>query len=213
MRGGGGMNTQKTLPVIDILRHRVGTDGHGMRTLIIVAGCPLRCQYCINPDTWDGTETAKEYSLEELYDEIKIDDLYFRATNGGITFGGGEPALYSEFIAEFIKMYCKNWNVCIETSLYVSWQNIKKLLGSVDNYFIDIKMFCAKDYKAYTGGELFLVIDNLTKLLQNISTDKIIVRLPIIQGYTDMEKCNNTKEALSNLGVKNIDIFEYQIWK
>ena len=96
------MHTKQKLPVVEILRYRVGTDGTGIRTLIIVEGCPLRCRHCINPETWDGTETIKEYSLEELYDEIKIDDIYFQATNGGITFGGGEPVLYAEFIANFI---------------------------------------------------------------------------------------------------------------
>ena len=124
------MYTEQKLPVIEILRHRVGTDGTGIRTLIIVAGCPLRCQNCINPETWDGTETIKAYSLEELYDEIKIDDIYFKATNGGITFGGGEPALYAEFIANFVELYCDKWNVGLETSLYVPWENIQLLISS-----------------------------------------------------------------------------------
>ena len=124
------MYTQQKLPVIEILRHRVGTDGSGIRTLIIVAGCPLRCRNCINPETWDGTETIKAYSLEELYDEIKIDDIYFKATNGGITFGGGEPALYAEFISNYVELYCDKWNVGLETSLYVPWENIQLLISS-----------------------------------------------------------------------------------
>lgn len=68
-------------------RLRMGTDGKGIRTLIIFQQCPLRCRYCINSFTWDGSEEPEMMSAEELYESILIDRPYLLATNGGITLG------------------------------------------------------------------------------------------------------------------------------
>ncbi|MDE6109409.1 MAG: radical SAM protein, partial [Muribaculaceae bacterium] len=77
--------------IIGISRHRLSTDGEGITTLVAFHGCPLRCRYCINPHSLGDGRAFQEYSPEQLYDETRIDELYFVATNGGITFGGGEP--------------------------------------------------------------------------------------------------------------------------
>ena len=71
-------------------RHRLGIDGKGIRTLVVFSGCPLRCKYCINPYTWDATK-GNLYTPQELLNRVSVDSVYFRATSGGITFGGGEP--------------------------------------------------------------------------------------------------------------------------
>ena len=76
------------MPVMAIARHRMATDGVGVTTLVVSQGCPLQCKWCINPYTWSGDRKAKRYTPQELLDTLKIDDLYFRATGGGITFGG-----------------------------------------------------------------------------------------------------------------------------
>ena len=92
-------------PIFGISRHRIGTDGYGIKTLVTFMGCPLKCKYCIN-DVCHVPLPAEGYGIEwlspqELYDRVKIDNLYFLATNGGITFGGGEPGLYADYIKEF----------------------------------------------------------------------------------------------------------------
>lgn len=87
--------------IIGISRHRLSTDGDGVTTLVAFHGCPLRCSYCLNPHSLGDGERFKEYSSEELYDVTRIDELYFLATGGGVTFGGGEPCLRPQFIREF----------------------------------------------------------------------------------------------------------------
>ena len=76
------------------------TDGQGITTLIAGAGCPLNCRWCINKRLLREA-TAEAVTAEELLERVKMDDLYFRATGGGITFGGGEPLLHASFIYVF----------------------------------------------------------------------------------------------------------------
>ena len=71
------------------------TDGIGVTTLVAAYGCLLRCQYCLNPHSWQQETNQCEYTPEKLLNEVKQDNLYFLATGGGITFGGGEPDVYN----------------------------------------------------------------------------------------------------------------------
>ena len=92
------------MPIIGVARHRLAVDGQGVTTLVAFHGCTLRCQYCLNaqclwPDGFSRTATPAE-----LLGEVMIDNLYFLATGGGITFGGGEPAIRSEFIEAFCRL-------------------------------------------------------------------------------------------------------------
>ena len=85
------------LPVFSIARHRLVTDGQGVTTLVGAYGCPLQCRYCINPHAWRPSTLEKCMRLtpEQLYDKVKIDNLYFLSTGGGVTFGGGESLLHA----------------------------------------------------------------------------------------------------------------------
>jgi pyruvate formate lyase activating enzyme len=74
--------------IIGIARHRLSTDGDGVTTLVAFHGCPLHCHYCLNPQSLGDGSRFREYSPEELYAETRVDELYFMATNGGVTFGG-----------------------------------------------------------------------------------------------------------------------------
>ena len=87
------MNYNK-VPIIDIRRHRLLRDGSGVRTLVGFYKCPLRCSYCLNPQCHNTPKVSSFYSPQELLDIVKVDSLYFIATDGEITFGGGEPLLY-----------------------------------------------------------------------------------------------------------------------
>ena len=94
----------KSSYLIGLSRHRIGVDGAGVTTLVAFHGCPLRCQYCLNPKALSPNGVWKRYTPEELYNHVKQDDLYFRATGGGVTFGGGEPLLSCKEILHFHKI-------------------------------------------------------------------------------------------------------------
>ena len=114
-------------------------------------GCPLRCAYCFNPFTWDDSLKPKKYSIDELYDEVKLDNLYFLATGGGLVFGGGEPLLYSDFIKEFIKKYAKTgWKFTLETSLSVKKESLENIIHCIDYFIVDTKDMDKTRYELYT---------------------------------------------------------------
>lgn len=93
------MSAELSAPLIGTDRHRLSTDGRGVTTLVAFHGCPLRCRYCLNPQCFDTSRTWRTVTPQQLLAEVAIDNLYFQATGGGVTFGGGEPLLRSEFIA------------------------------------------------------------------------------------------------------------------
>lgn len=194
-------------------RHRLSTDGDGVTTLVAFHGCPLRCRYCLNPQSLGDGSRLREYSPQSLYDEVRIDELYFLATNGGITFGGGEPCLRPDFISEFRGLCGPAWQVNLETSLSVPTANIKVLLPVVNTLIIDIKDMNSDIYRNYTGQSNDLVFDNLHLIAESRRQSDCIIRLPLIPNYNTDADRNASRKALEALGFTRFDLFTYQIRK
>ncbi|MDE6564302.1 MAG: radical SAM protein [Muribaculaceae bacterium] len=199
--------------IIGIARHRLSTDGDGVTTLVAFHSCPLRCRYCLNPQSLGDSGRFREYSPEQLYAETRIDELYFIATNGGVTFGGGEPCLRPQFIREFRKLCGPEWQLNLETSLNVPTPNIEALLPIVNTLIIDIKDTNPDIYRDYTGQSNALVLENLRLIADTGRQSDCIVRIPLIPGYnTDADRKNSLK-TLEALGFTRFDLFTYQIRK
>ena len=199
--------------MIGISRHRLAIDGEGVTTLVAFHGCPLRCKYCLNPQSLSKDTQCIERTVEELIDEVRIDQLYFLATGGGITFGGGEPLLNSMFIKAFCEQCPKEWRISIESSLNVPRKNVEDVLPFVKEWIIDIKDMNPEIYKAYSGISNEHVIDNLRwiasehpDLLASIS-----IRLPHIPDYNTDDDRNKSQALLETLGYTKFDRFEYMI--
>lgn len=197
--------------IVGLSRLRMGIDGKGIRTLVVVENCPLRCKYCINPYSWNGSRKSQQFSVKQLYEKLKIDNLYFKATCGGVTFGGGEPLLYADFIRDFSDYIKGMWNIGIETSLNVPINNLKKIINKVDFFVIDIKSMNEVIYQQYTSHDNKQVKANLTYLMTCFPHDSILVRVPYIPYYTSNNDIENTVNILKNMGIKNIDIFNYKL--
>lgn len=199
--------------IIGIARHRLSTDGDGVTTLVAFHGCTLHCHYCLNPQSLgDGSRYGK-YSPEELYAETRIDELYFMATNGGVTFGGGEPCLRPRFIREFRELCGPEWQLNLETSLNVPAANIEALLPVVNTLIIDIKDMNPDIYRRYTGESNDLVLDNLRLLAAARRQHDCIARIPLIPGYNTDSDREASRQALEALGFSRFDLFTYQIRK
>ncbi len=199
--------------IIGIARHRLSTDGDGVTTLVAFHGCPLRCLYCLNPQSLDEGGRFREYSSEELYAETRIDELYFIATNGGVTFGGGEPCLRPQFIREFRELCGSTWQLNLETSLNVPSTNIEALLPVVNTLIIDIKDMNSDIYRSYTGQSNGLVIDNIRLIADAGRQSDCIVRIPLIPNYNTEADREASRKALEALGFYRFDLFTYQIRK
>ena len=201
----------KQFPINSISRLRMGTDGDGIRTLILMDNCLLRCKYCLNPTTWNGMDKPMMMSAEDVYSRICIDRPYILATNGGITFGGGEPLLYPEFINGFRRICDSDMTLYVESSLHVPWGNIEEIVDSVDRFYVDIKSMNPEVYHKYTGGDLNITKKNLSMLIQVKGADAVVVRVPIISGFVDQKKQQESKDLLMKMGVRRFDLFKYKV--
>ena len=155
---------------------------------------------------WD----APVFTCMSLYETVKIDDLYFKATGGGVTFGGGDPLLCSSFIRVFKEVCEIDWRLTVETSLNVSQKHLERLLDVVDYYIVDIKDMDTDRYSQYTGKDNRWVIDNLRFLLEHGKSDSILVRVPLIPHYNTTTDVENNVRILKDMGVSHFDRLTYQ---
>ena len=199
--------------IAGIARHRLSTDGDGVTTLVVLHGCPLRCRYCLNPQTLGDGSCFREYSPRQLYAETRVDELYFIATGGGVTFGGGEPCTHSSFILKFRKLCGPEWKINLETSLNVPETNIRALLPVVNTLIVDIKDMDPEIYGSYTGRSNDLVIGNLRLIAQAGRQSDCLIRLPLIPDYNTEAHREDSRKALETLGFDRFDLFTYQIRK
>lgn len=165
-------------------------DGDGLRYAVFLAGCPLRCIYCHNPDTWTS-RAGKEYTNEQILKKILRCKPYMKAGNGGVTFSGGEPLLQADALYDLIVQLRKNdIGSCIDTSGNVPLTDaVKKVLLAAESVLLDLKFATEKDYKSYTSGSLQKTLDMLTFLTQhNVPTRIRTVIVP---------DCNDKKESIA----------------
>ena len=198
-------------PVTAISRHRIATDGDGVTTLVVFHSCPLRCRWCINPQTWEEGSTFTVMTPMQLLERVRMDDLYFQATGGGITFGGGEPALRSRFIEAFRNICPKQWKINIETSLNVSQEHLERLIPVIDEFAIDIKDMNPAIYRDYTGADNEKVISNLRRLAEAGLADRCIIRIPLIPEFNTDEDRESSVRQLLSMGFTRFDRFDYII--
>lgn len=158
-------------------------DGPGMRLVLFMAGCKLRCVYCHNPETWTS-QNSREISPEEVLKLYKKYANYY-GDSGGVTFSGGEPLLQSEFVLETIKLLKENG---IHTAIDTAGvgENYDEILKLVDLVILDIKAVDAKEYKFITGCEISEFNNFLEKCI--LYDKKLWLRQVIVPGINDNEE-------------------------
>ena len=213
------MDNDIKAPIFAISRLRMGTDGAGITTLVTFMGCPLQCKYCLNRKCHepiyetDGKTLRKGIMMltpQELYDIVKVDNIYFQSTGGGICFGGGEPTLYKDFIVEFKKICGDKWKITLETCLRCSFNTIQDLSPVVDHWIVDIKSMNPFIYEEYTGV-MSGVLQHLSSIQKLVSQEKITVKVPHIPGFNDDEDLDSDiDEIKSRYGFENISKIVYK---
>ena len=190
-----------------VIRHRIGIDGEGVTSLVALSGCSLSCKYCLNARILKRG-IVYEVSPEALLGDVLRDACYMIATGGGVCFGGGEPLLQYEAIAEFAKIKPDWMYITIETSLQATKEAVLSLLPYVDFWIVDIKTLDAELYRDYTGGNIDTMLDNLD-ILSEFALDKCQVRIPIIPNFKDKETALLEEKEIRKKGFTDIDVFEY----
>ncbi len=164
-------------------------DGPGIRFVMFLQGCNLRCGCCHNPDTWDFM-SGKEYGAEEIVKKASRYKEYF-GKDGGITASGGEPLLQAAFVTEVFRL-CHNEgiNTCLDTSGSIMNNDIKALLAETDRVLLDIKYTDALQYEEFVGCKMQNVLDFIDYL--NSKNIPVTLRQVIIPTLNDNEE-NITK--------------------
>ena len=163
-------------------------DGPGIRYVVFLQGCNLRCVYCHNPDTWSlSGKTATEKSVDELLSDILKYKSYFTFSGGGVTLTGGEPLLQKEFALEFFKA-CKAEGIhtTIDTAGHIDIDDeVKEILSLTDLVLLDIKSINPDTYKKVTG----FPIDKLLSFTEYLSENMIKTwhRFVLVPNLTDNE--------------------------
>lgn len=185
-------------------------DGPGIRFIIFVQGCGLRCKYCQNRDTWDTT-TGKEYSVQEIVSKVIKYKNYFDASGGGVTVSGGEPLLQADFLIElFTELKKIGISTAIDTSgNFPITDKIRKVIELTDLFLLDIKCINDDICKDLVGHSNKLELAFAKYLSDN--NKRIWIRQVIVPGYTDKEEdLIKLKEFLSELKtIEKIDILPY----
>ena len=184
-------------------------DGPGVRFVVFMQGCSLKCKYCQNRDTWN-LKGGTTYSSDEIVEKILRYKNYIMP-NGGVTISGGEPLLQAKFLIElFTKLRLYNIHTCIDTSGSVALTDeIKELINLTDLFLLDIK--CINDEKAInlTGVSNKKELE-FAKYLSNINKP-MWIRQVLVPGYTDDEQdLVKLKEFISTLkSVEKVEILPY----
>lgn len=157
-------------------------DGPGIRFVFFMQGCPLRCLYCHNVDTWGIKNKKYVLSPEDAFAEITKVKAFIKS--GGVTVSGGEPLLQSEFILDLFKL-CKKENIhtAIDTSGYILNDKVKELLAYTDLVLLDVKHIDPEKYKKLTAVPLQPTL-NFIRYLSEINKPTW-VRYVLVPGFTD----------------------------
>ena len=184
-------------------------DGPGIRYIIFAQGCPLRCKYCHNRDTWD-VKGGKEYTADELIADASKYSSYMKFSGGGITVSGGEATLQPEFLKDlFKKAKANDIHTCLDTSGFVDIDVIDPVLDYTDLVLLDIKHMDSDKSKDLVG----VGAEKSLKLAKHLSDRNIPVwiRYVLVPGVTDdaehMEMLGQFISTLNN--VEKVEILPY----
>ncbi len=172
-------------------------DGPGIRTIVFLKGCYMRCAWCCNPESQrydietliegDKVKTVgRDVTVDEIMPEILADMPYYRRSGGGVTLSGGEVLAQADFAAELLRA-CKKagLHTAIETTANAPYSDIEKLLPYLDLCLMDIKHMDSAKHKEYTTAPNERILENARKIAN--SGTELIIRTPVIPGFNDGE--------------------------
>jgi len=184
-------------------------DGPGIRFVVFLQGCKLRCLYCHNPETWDINREVEDISAQDLVKRIEKYKNYF-GKDGGVTFSGGEPLLQPEFLLECLKL-CKEKNIhtCLDTAGF-GFGDYEEILNYVDLVILDVKAVEKEEYKQITGQNMDKFcefVEICQKLNKNLWLRQVIV--PNINDDKEhILKLKNFAASIKN--VKKVELLPYK---
>ena len=206
--------------IFDIQKFSVH-DGPGIRTIVFLKGCVLRCRWCCNPESQEyKIETmrqngkdkiiGRDVTVGEIIEEVLKDTPYYRRSGGGVTLSGGESLCQPEFATALLEAAKENGlHTAMETTGCAEWPVIERYIPYLDLFLMDIKHTDPEKHKAFTGQPNGMILENAKKIAA--SGRELIIRVPVIPTFNDTEEEIGAiaKFAASLPGVKKIHLLPY----
>lgn len=183
--------------IFDIQKYSIH-DGPGIRTIVFLKGCRLRCRWCCNPESQEyriqqmtiGGKTktvGEDVTVGEVMQEVLKDRPYYRRSGGGLTLSGGESLCQPEFARALLQAAKESGlNTAMESTACANFDVIEKLLPYLDLYLMDIKHMDSAKHKAFTTQPNELILENAKKLA--VRAKQLIIRVPVIPTFNDTEE-------------------------
>lgn len=180
--------------IFDIQKFSVH-DGPGIRTIVFLKGCYLRCRWCCNPESQEykiqtmiraGKETTvgRDVTVGEVMNDVLKDMPYYRRSGGGITLSGGETMAQPDFAVALLSA-CKEYglNTAIETTAFADFSVVERFLPVCDLFLMDIKHINSEKHKEFTTQPNELILENARKIAQRAK--ELVIRVPVIPTFND----------------------------
>ena len=207
--------------IFDIQRYSIH-DGTGIRTIVFLKGCILRCKWCCNPESQEyGIQEmvvagkkkiiGRDVTVEEVMETVLKDRTYYARTGGGITLSGGECLCQPDFARDLLRASKEaGITTAIESMAGVRWETICQILPWLDHYLMDIKHINGEKHKKFTGMSNELMLENARKVAASGQT-RLSIRVPVVPGFNDSpEEIRDIARFADKLpGVKEIYLLPY----
>lgn len=207
--------------IFDIQRYSIH-DGKGIRTIVFLKGCVLRCRWCCNPESQEyAVQTmevqgvpkiiGKDVTVREVLQTVEKDRAYYRRSGGGLTLSGGECLCQPEFTLNLLRGAKEHGiSTAIESMGYASYDVIDQILPYLDQYLLDIKHVSSDKHKEFTGKANELMLENAKKIAESGMTD-LVIRVPVIPGFncqvSEIQAIARFADSLP--GVRKIHLLPY----
>lgn len=184
--------------IFDIQRYSIH-DGPGIRTIVFLKGCVLRCRWCCNPESQSfEIQTmmvqgkpkiiGRDVSVEEVMETVEKDRPYYRRSGGGLTLSGGESLCQPEFARDLLRASKEaGISTAMESMGCAPWETIQDILPYLDTYLLDIKHMNAQKHREFTGKTNELMLENARKIAESQGTN-LVIRVPVIPTFNDSVK-------------------------
>ncbi len=205
--------------IFDIQRFSVH-DGPGIRTIVFLKGCFLRCRWCCNPEgqefgiqemTMNGKTkvVGQDITVEDVLEIVERDRIYYGRSGGGMTLSGGECLGQIDFARDLLRgAKERGINTAIESTGFASWDKIEQLAPYLDVYLMDIKHMDSQKHKEFTSQPNELILENAKKIAQKFN--KLIIRTPVIPTFNaTVEEIRAIAKYAKSIGVKEMHILPY----
>lgn len=207
--------------IFDIQRYSIH-DGPGIRTIVFLKGCVLRCRWCCNPESQEydiqtmminGKEKVmgKDVTVAEVMETVERDRPYYRRSGGGLTLSGGESLCQPAFARDLLRAaQDAGINTAMESMGCADYKVIEEILPYLDDYLMDIKHMNPVKHKEFTGKSNELMLENAKKIAASGMT-RLSIRVPVIPTFNDTpeEIAAIARFADQLLGVENIYLLPY----